>query len=778
MSFQGFLKQSTAVDVLLGPFLDEDDGKTAEAGLTISQADVKLSKNGQSLAQKNDANACAADGTDGYYNCPLNTTDTNTVGQLTVIVHESGALPVRLDYHVVEEAVYDAMYGGLAAGPLQPTTAGRKLDVSDTGEAGLDFDNIKDATGAHTLTNITVPTTTAVTDGVSLANGAITDASLAGNMEIVFETDFSTNYNQTRNAWVTNAQDFVGTTAADPFSGQIVAASVTAKTGYSLASDGMDSVTLPANIITATSIDGDAITSDKIADDAIGDEHWNVTAASVNLVQINGTAIAGTGSQVAAAFEYFFDVVSPAKTINDCGVEGSGLSAEDVWTYATRVLTAGTNIDGSTFDALPDVTIASDGMDSVTLPADIITAASINTGAFTADAFAADALVAATFADNSLDGKGDWGTGGDATEANQTAILAAIGTPVGASLAADIGEIDPGSPGIPFAPETDNSGDTIKFLDMVGTQTTGTYAALEADDGSVHRIDHATNAIDIVYQYDIESGRIPACFTWKGYLTGSTNSISIKVYDFDTPTWDLVGSVSGGTGEIQRQFPLLSQHVGSAGADEGKVLLRFTCTEQTSPILFTDRMLVFALHDSAVAEIQSGLATTAAMTAAFTEVKGATWDSSTDTLEAIRNRGDAAWITGGAGAITVSPIAGTVASRFTAADIDLVQYEEVYFGPLVITDTDGTAIDLSGLALAIVVYPLRGPVTEAWRWTTGNSEISVSGDDNNQITITDDATYTQSIGAWAWVLWDTTNNRPKQYGGTLHVKRCAPPSAD
>ena len=106
---------------------------------------------------------------------------------------------------------------------LRPTTAGRTLDVSATGEAGLDFDNIKDATGAHTLTNITVPTTTAVTDGVTLANGAVTDASLAGNMEIVFETDFGTNYDTDRDAWVTNVQDFVGTTADDPFSAKVVA---------------------------------------------------------------------------------------------------------------------------------------------------------------------------------------------------------------------------------------------------------------------------------------------------------------------------------------------------------------------------------------------------------------------------------------------------------------------------------------------------------------------------------------------------------------------------
>ena len=46
------LRANTAVDVLIGPFVDSTDGNTTEDGLTISQADVKLSKNGQALTQK------------------------------------------------------------------------------------------------------------------------------------------------------------------------------------------------------------------------------------------------------------------------------------------------------------------------------------------------------------------------------------------------------------------------------------------------------------------------------------------------------------------------------------------------------------------------------------------------------------------------------------------------------------------------------------------------------------------------------------------------------
>jgi hypothetical protein len=147
-----FLRQSTAVDIVIGPFLDETDGKTAETALTISQADVRLKKNNGAWAQKNEATSATHE-ENGYYESPLDATDTNTVGILRVAVSESGALPVFHDFQVIEEAVYDALFAGSAPGYLQPTTAGRTLDVSAAGEAGLDFGNISSGAipilGAH-----------------------------------------------------------------------------------------------------------------------------------------------------------------------------------------------------------------------------------------------------------------------------------------------------------------------------------------------------------------------------------------------------------------------------------------------------------------------------------------------------------------------------------------------------------------------------------------------------------------------------------------------------
>jgi len=108
-----FLKQSTAYTFRMGPFLGEDDGKTAMTGLTISQADVRLSKGGGNFAQKNESSSSSHDEI-GYYIVVLDATDTATVGELLVAVHESLALPVFKTFQVVEEAIYDAIYGASA----------------------------------------------------------------------------------------------------------------------------------------------------------------------------------------------------------------------------------------------------------------------------------------------------------------------------------------------------------------------------------------------------------------------------------------------------------------------------------------------------------------------------------------------------------------------------------------------------------------------------------------------------------------------------------------
>jgi hypothetical protein len=110
-----FLRQSTASqEIQLGPFVDDTDGKTAETALTISNTDIKLFKHGgTSQTDKNSGGATHM--ANGYYSAVLDATDTNTVGNLEITVNESGALPVRREYVVLEPVVYDALFADGAA---------------------------------------------------------------------------------------------------------------------------------------------------------------------------------------------------------------------------------------------------------------------------------------------------------------------------------------------------------------------------------------------------------------------------------------------------------------------------------------------------------------------------------------------------------------------------------------------------------------------------------------------------------------------------------------
>lgn len=168
----GWLKQSTAATILLGPFIDDTDGKTAETGLTISQGDVLLSKNGGAMAQKHDATSCTHDAL-GYYGCPLDTTDTGTLGILRVMVHEVGALPVWDEFMVVPEAVYNALFGtGMLPVNVEKWNA---VDVPVAQSAGYPIAALQDG-------SITTGTfSEGAVNAAAIASNAITAAKIAGN---------------------------------------------------------------------------------------------------------------------------------------------------------------------------------------------------------------------------------------------------------------------------------------------------------------------------------------------------------------------------------------------------------------------------------------------------------------------------------------------------------------------------------------------------------------------------------------------------------------------
>ena len=54
---------------------------------------------------------------------------------------------------------------------------------------------------------------------------------------------------------------------------------------------------------------------------------------TADIVSIDGNPISGTGAQLADGFSFWYNVATPAKTMNDAGVAGTGLAAADVWNY-------------------------------------------------------------------------------------------------------------------------------------------------------------------------------------------------------------------------------------------------------------------------------------------------------------------------------------------------------------------------------------------------------------------------------------------------------------
>lgn len=177
------LKQSTASqEIPLGYFLDSTDGDTAETGLTIANTDIKLWKNGATtLANKNSGGATHIAG--GIYYTTLDATDTNTVGPMIIFVHVSGALAVRVECHVYEEDIYDALFGASAAGfdangrvdvgswlgtavTTSSTSSKPEVDVysiSDDATAANNAELDYDGTG-YDKSNSTIGTCTANTD--------------------------------------------------------------------------------------------------------------------------------------------------------------------------------------------------------------------------------------------------------------------------------------------------------------------------------------------------------------------------------------------------------------------------------------------------------------------------------------------------------------------------------------------------------------------------------------------------------------------------------------
>jgi len=184
------LRQSTQVVVRIGPFMDSVDAVTPETGITLGAADQAeaLKAAGAATADISGNTWAAITGAGGWYDLTLTTTDTNTIGDLTIVVQDTSVcLPVFARFQVIEEVTYDALYAASAnafAGAAGSTTLGAgAITATVIATGAIDADAIAaDAITAAKVADGTIDAATFAAGAINaaaIANGAIDAATFA-----------------------------------------------------------------------------------------------------------------------------------------------------------------------------------------------------------------------------------------------------------------------------------------------------------------------------------------------------------------------------------------------------------------------------------------------------------------------------------------------------------------------------------------------------------------------------------------------------------------------
>lgn len=199
-----FLRSNTSVILTVGPFFDKTDGVTLETALTITNERITLTADtdagsaptnildnvtGATSGTANDLNYITGNDA-GMMQLQLSAADTNRVGRMLLsITDAANHVPVFHEYFVLPAVIYDWLTAGAA--PLTPTTAGRTLDVSAAGEAGLDINNIAALTaGPLALFGIVESGTAQSATATTLVGraAATNDIVKAGNTLFVYDS--------------------------------------------------------------------------------------------------------------------------------------------------------------------------------------------------------------------------------------------------------------------------------------------------------------------------------------------------------------------------------------------------------------------------------------------------------------------------------------------------------------------------------------------------------------------------------------------------------------
>lgn len=312
-----YLKQSTSVDLGIGPFLDSTDGVTPETGLSITQPDVRLKKNGGNWAQKN-ASQTLSHEENGWYEVNLDATDTATLGVLLLNVSKSGALPVWFEFMVLPANAYDTFV---------------------LGTDRFDVDVLAMAADVVTSSALASSAVTEIQTGLATASSiaALNDLSATEVEDAVWDAAIASHLDSGSTGAALNAAGSSG----DPWSTALPGAYTAGTAGHILGTNLNATVSSRASQTSVDTIDGivDSILDDTgtqipnqitALNDISASDVWAVTvrtlSAGTNIVLAKGTGITGFNDLSATQVE---DAVWDADTADhqDSGSTGEALSA-------------------------------------------------------------------------------------------------------------------------------------------------------------------------------------------------------------------------------------------------------------------------------------------------------------------------------------------------------------------------------------------------------------------------------------------------------------------
>ena len=325
------LKQSTASqEILLGPFLDDDDGVTQKTGLTIANTDIKLFKTGgTTLGNKNSGGATEI--ATGFYYATLDATDTDTLGPLVIVVQMTDCLCVRHEFNVVSAAYYDWVYGST--------------------KPSVDVDTIK--TQAITADAFAADAIVAAT----LATGAITADAFAADAIVA-------------------ATLATGALTADAFAANAI-------TNAAVADDvDVNVKTMTAGVITSTVLADDCITAAKLNTDAIAadafaqtaaDKVWGTAARVLTAIDEDNTTLDLDATIASAVWNAltasYVGAGTTGKVISDTLADTNELQTDDTPTaiaaLATTLGVAGAGLTAIPWNAAWDAEVQSECTDAL-----------------------------------------------------------------------------------------------------------------------------------------------------------------------------------------------------------------------------------------------------------------------------------------------------------------------------------------------------------------------------------------------------------------------------